>query len=77
MRRPDEIHVGDVLAALDGPVDLLGKGEPNSDVNVEQDVLLAVWTEVEQAINGVLTSVTFADLCQRHRMSRSNVTFRI
>ena len=77
MRRPDEIHVGDVLAALDGPVDLLGKGESNPEGNDEKDVLLAVWAEVEQAINGVLTSVTFADLCHRHRMSRSNVTFRI
>ena len=76
VRRPDELTVGDVLAVLDGPIDLLGKGEerPNSDSN---EVFKDIWSDVESAINGVLGSVTFAELSMRQQKRQANITFSI
>ncbi len=70
LKRPEEVTVGEVLAILEGPVDLLGEGG-------EGDVLREVWEEVEAAIGGVLSSITFADLCRRHQVRRKSIVFRI
>lgn len=74
LKRPEEVSVGEVLAALEGPVDLFGKGESDGG---EVDVLRDVWVAVENAINGVLSAVTFADLCKKHQMQQANFMFRI
>jgi Rrf2 family protein len=74
LKRPEEITVGEVLAVLEGPIDLLGKGE---DTATDTDVFGDVWEAVEMAIKDVLSSVTFAELCKKHHMRRVNITFRI
>lgn len=76
LRRPEEVTVGEVLAALEGPIDLLGRGEVRAD-SPDPDVFLEVWQDVESAIAGVLSGVTFADLCKKHLMRQENITFRI
>ena len=77
LKRPDEVTVGDVLAALEGPVDLLGRGDDRTSDAPVPDVLRDVWEDVEAAIRDVLESVTFADLCKKHQAHRANFTFRI
>ena len=77
LNRPEEVTVGDVLAVLEGPIDLLGQGEDRAEDGGELDVLREVWVEVEAAIGGVLSSVTFGDLCRKHRMRQENIVFRI
>ena len=77
LRRPEDVCVGEVLAALEGPVDLLGKGELRSPDGPEIDVLRDIWLAVENAINDVLFAVTFADLCKKQQMQQTNFTFRI
>jgi len=77
VKRPDEVSVGDVLAALEGPVDLVGKGESRISDGAEADVLRDVWLAVENAINDVLSAVTFADLCKKQQMQQANFMFRI
>lgn len=76
LKRPEEVTVGEVLAVLEGPIDLLGRGENRTD-NQEADVFLEVWQDVESAIVGVLSAVTFADLCKKHQVRQENITFRI
>ncbi|MBT5829708.1 MAG: Rrf2 family transcriptional regulator, partial [Candidatus Latescibacteria bacterium] len=61
LKRPEEVSVQEVLAALEGPVALFDKGESRSAGGGETDVLRDVWVAVENAINGVLSAVTFAD----------------
>lgn len=75
LKRPEEVCVGEVLAALEGPVDLLGKGDART--SVDGDVLRDVWLAVENAINDVLSAVSFADLCKKHQMQQANFMFRI
>ena len=75
-RRPDEMTVGDVLAVLDGPLDLLGRGEERP-VSGSDELFREVWSDVESAIQTVLGTVTFAELTSRHQKRHSNITFRI
>lgn len=77
LKRPDEVTVGDVLAILEGPVDLLGERDGEASEADKQDVLREVWQDVEAAIQGVLSSVTYGDLCRRHRMRGERIVFRI
>ena len=75
-RKPDELTVGDVLAVLDGPLDLLGRGEDRPSSGSDE-LFRQVWSDVETAIQGVLESVTFAELVSRNQKRQSNITFRI
>lgn len=77
LKRPDELTVGEVLAALEGPVSLLGRSEDRKSRDEGTDVLKEVWEATEAAINDVLSSVTFADLCRKHQARQMPVTFRI
>ena len=70
-KRPEAVTVGDVVEILEGPVDLLG------DDRREEDVFREVWQEVEGAIKGVLSSVTFADLCKRQQVRQDSIVFNI
>ena len=75
VRRPDEVTVREVTSALEGPVDLTGKGEERSPASPAADVFREGWDDVENAIDSVLSGTTFADLVRRQ--SRSAITFRI
>ena len=75
LKRPDELTVEEVLAALEGPVNLVDKREQGGYAGT--DVLKEVWEAVGSAVHEVLSSVTFADLCQKYRAHQMPVTFRI
>jgi len=77
IRRPEKVTVGEVLRILEGPIDLLSEGEEQTGENTGPDVLREVWEEVEEAIEGVLSSITFGDLCRRHQMGRERIVYRI
>lgn len=77
LKRPDELTVSEVLAALEGPVSLLGKSDDRKSKDENTDIFKEVWVATEAAINGVLSSVTFADLCRKHQARQKPVTFRI
>ncbi len=77
LKRPGELTVEEVLVALEGPVNLVDKREDRNAMGRETDVLKDVWEAVGTAVHEVLSSVTFADLCQKYRARRVPVTFRI
>lgn len=77
LKRPEEVTIGKVLAILEGPIDLLGERGVRGRESGEQDVLREVWEEVEAAIEGVFSSISFADLCRRHQRQRESIVFRI
>ena len=76
-KHPDKVIVGEVLAILEGPIDLRGEGEGKTGKSPGQDVLQEVWEEVEEAIESILSSITLGDLCRRHQMQRERIVFRI
>lgn len=73
IRPPGEISVGEVLHAMEGPLE---RGEPGpragrrgaSDHSRDLEEL---WSEISAAVAGVVDRVTFADLCQRVERRRS------
>ncbi len=75
IRRPEEITVGAVLEVLEGPVQLTG--ETRESGNGAKDVLREVYERLEEAVEDVLTSVTFGDLCRKYRIQSGRIVFRI
>jgi Rrf2 family protein len=69
-RAPEDIHLGQIVSAVDGPIQAGDFGEPhtNGACNHEgQCVLLAVWAEVGEQMRQHLDSYTLADMVMRAR----------
>ncbi|MDE2997828.1 MAG: Rrf2 family transcriptional regulator [Gemmatimonadota bacterium] len=75
IRRPEEITVGAVLEVLEGPVQLAAEDRKGADG--APDVLRDVYEEMEAAVEEVLATVTFGDLCRKYRMQSGRIVFRI
>jgi Rrf2 family protein len=80
VRPPGEISVGDVLRAIEGsltPLEVAGR-EPRPGREAGRD-LAELWTEVAQAVAGVIDRTTFADLAARvaERRSRDRAMYHI
>ncbi len=77
LKQPEEVTVGDVLTVLEGPIDLAGRSDEQQDEHQYGEVIREVWEEAREAIEGVLQSVTLADLCRRLRMREQRIVYRI
>ncbi|HZP26212.1 MAG TPA: Rrf2 family transcriptional regulator [Dehalococcoidia bacterium] len=68
IREPDDIRVSEVIEALEGPImpiDCLG--ESSACTRAGGCAQRGMWEDVQQAVVGVLESVTIADLAARDR----------
>ena len=64
---PQEIRLGDVLRAVEGPVSLVDcVSAPALCSRSHRCVTRDIWSEVGRAIEQVLDNVTLADLVQKH-----------
>ena len=69
-RPPDEITLGAIVSAVEGPISLGDFGEPHQDGACDHEgqcVLLAVWAEVGSHMRRHLDSYTLADVAARAR----------
>jgi Rrf2 family protein len=68
-RAPEAITLGDVIRAVQGPIELLtGADEATTKENgvpTSRQVPADIWRELAQKISGVFDSVSIRDLCQR------------
>ena len=65
---PQDILVGDILRALEGPLSLVDcVGEAELCSRSHRCVTRDVWSDVGKAIESVLDGLTLADLMNRHR----------
>jgi len=71
-KAPNKIKLGKVLRHIGGA--LLPKA--NSVMN-EDSVFLSIWTEVEDAIGGVLDKVTFEDIANKVRGRKRTIMYSI
>ena len=65
---PSEIRLSQIIAALEGsvaPVECVD--DPRRCHRTESCVARDIWSEVKQAIEGVLESITLEDLARRYR----------
>ena len=64
-RTPDQIRLGDIVRAVDGPISAGDFGEPHQDGACDHEgqcVLLAVWRDVGERMRDVLDASTLADI---------------
>ncbi len=66
-RTPESITLGDVIRAVQGPIELLaaGDGEAPAGARTSKQVPADIWRELATKVAGVFDSVTIRDLCQR------------
>lgn len=67
-RQPETITLGDVVRAVQGPIELLtNEDEASAATNghPSKQVPADIWRELATKISGVFDSVTIRDLCQR------------
>ncbi len=71
-RPPDELTLGEIVAAVDGPIVAGDFGAPHEDGACDHEgqcALLAVWAEVGHHMADHLASYTLADMVDRARGS--------
>ncbi len=67
-RSPEEITLGQIVSAVDGPIQAGDFGEPHQNGACDHEgqcVLLSVWSEVGQHMRRHLDTYTLADMAQR------------
>lgn len=64
-RPPAEITLGQVVAAVDGPLALVEPRPAKGSRSALELGLLSVWKEVEVTIGAALDGVTVEDMCRR------------
>jgi len=72
-----EIRLSQIIAALEGstaPVECVD--DPKHCRRAESCVARDIWSEVKQAIEGVLESTTLEDLVRRHREKQPPISSR-
>jgi len=66
---PEEITVGDVISALQGPIQIAARRPGQSRSSHGDDgILRPLWREIEKAISGICHSTSFADLVEQERL---------
>jgi Rrf2 family protein len=69
-RTPEEVTLGDIVSAVDGPITLGDFGEPHTDGACDHEgqcVLLAVWGDVADHMRRHLDGLHLADLVRMAR----------
>jgi Rrf2 family protein len=72
-RSPEEITLGDIVSAVDGPITLGDFGQPHQDGACDHEgqcVLLAVWGAVGEHMRRHLEAFTLADVAAMARAER-------
>lgn len=65
-RRPGEISIGEIVEAVEGPVDLLPKGRRKT---IKKDAVFDVWHEAQRSVTETLSSITLEDLVNKKRQN--------
>ena len=77
-REPSSVAVGEVVAALEGPLLSLDcLGDPDGDRSSTASVTRELWEEVAQAANRILDTTTVAELVERQRTREQRVMYYI
>lgn len=63
---PNDIRLGDILRAIEGPIVLLDGSEGSSDGdNVSRAILDEAFSELAESVEGCFDAITLQDLCDR------------
>lgn len=73
-RDPEDITVGEVLQALEGPfspMECVSKANPEPCKRTEYCVTRQIWTKVKDAVDDVLDNITLQDMKEEAAKIRS------
>src|SRR5579872_4195417 len=76
-RRPDQITLGQIVSAVEGPITAGDFGEPHTNGACDHEgqcALLAVWSDVGHHMRTFLDSYTLADMVERATGLRAPLT---
>jgi len=66
-RDPDQILIGDILRAVEGPLSLVDCiDSPEICDRADSCATLEIWSEIGKAIESVIDHITLGDLAKRH-----------
>ena len=71
---PGEIRLSDIWRNLEG------ENPPATETlkkKANQDIMAAVWNEVENGVSGIMRSINFEDICNRARANNKNFMYEI
>lgn len=69
-RPPEEITLGDIIRVLEGPIaptDCVLDGGGNDCDRSDRCVMRSIWCRVRDEINGILDSITLADIVEEEK----------
>ena len=72
-KNPKEIHLGNVLRELEGPLFPVVENTSAQETNV----FFEIWQKADKAIADVVDPVTFEDLCRKAAGARKILTYSI
>ncbi|NLY42619.1 MAG: Rrf2 family transcriptional regulator [Clostridiaceae bacterium] len=67
---PENITVGRILRALEGPLSIIDKDEQNTgeeETSIEQCIRIKVWDKMNECLNELVDSITLEDLVEDYR----------
>ena len=77
-RDPADIKVGDIVRVLEGPiapVECVNEEDPEQCLKAEFCITKSVWEKVKDSIEGVLDSISLADMCKDAERVKMNKNF--
>lgn len=75
LRSPEELTVGEVMRAIQGPVQLVenfAEGMEGDSLPKNNSVFLPMWIEAQEAISMVYDKTTFQDFLDREKQESEN-----
>jgi Rrf2 family transcriptional regulator, cysteine metabolism repressor len=66
-RHPSTITLGDIVTALEGPMDIVECTGDSNCPKISHCVMCEIWTEVKHSIESVLNTVTLQEAADRHQ----------
>jgi Rrf2 family protein len=67
-KSPDQIRLGEVLQAVDGPLVSIEPGSNRKNAGeIENKILKEVWDQANSSLDAFLHSISFKDLCERKK----------
>jgi len=73
-KTPGDITLGDIVRALEGPLDIVSCTGDADCINELTCATQTVWRDVKNAIEGILDNVTLQDIADRHcKLKQHNI----
>ena len=74
---PAMVTLGDIVRALEGPMDIVDCVRDNGCPKISKCVMCEIWNEIKTSIDTVLDNITIEDMVKRHKQMQHNDTSRV